>query len=149
MSDVAAGASVLAGLMGFKGNMAAAKNAEAVGEYNARLAENEAIVLQRAKVDEETNLRQQSDRLVASQRSMTAASGIEMSGSPLQALADAYFNTEQDAARIRYASSIEQVQKESEAALARTEGAARSAGLRYAAVGSLLQGGQQASTLMS
>jgi len=149
MSDVAAGASVVSGIMGFKGNMAAAKNAEAVGEYNARLAENEAIVLQRAKVDEETNLRQQSDRLVASQRSMTAASGIEMSGSPLQALADAYFNTEQDAARIRYASSIEQVQKESEAALARTEGAARSAGLRYAAVGSLLQGGQQASTLMS
>ena len=105
--------------------------------------------MQRAKVDEEANLRQQSDRLVASQRSMTAASGIEMSGSPLQALADAYFNTEQDAARIRYASNIEQVQKESEAALVRTEGAARSAGLRYAAVGSLLQGGQQASTLMS
>ena len=149
MSDVAAGASVLAGLMGFKGNMAAAKNAEAVGEYNARLAENEAIVLQRAKVDEETNLRQQSDRLVASQRSMTAASGIEMSGSPLQALADAYFNTEQDAARIRYASSIEQVQKESEAALARTEGAARGSSFRTAAVGSLLSGAQQSATLMS
>ena len=149
MSDVAAGASVVSGIMGFKGNMAAAKNAEAVGEYNARLAENEAIVLQRAKVDEETNLRQQSDRLVASQRSMTAASGIEMSGSPLQALADAYFNTEQDAARIRYASSIEQVQKESEAALARTEGAARGSSFRTAAVGSLLSGAQQSATLMS
>ena len=33
MSDVAAGASVLSGIMGFKGNMAAAKNAEAVAEY--------------------------------------------------------------------------------------------------------------------
>ena len=32
MSDVAAGASAVAGIMGFKGNMAAAKNAEAVGE---------------------------------------------------------------------------------------------------------------------
>ena len=149
MSDVAAGASVLAGLMGFKGNMAAAKNAEAVGEYNARLAENEAVLLQRAKTAEEVNLRKQSERLTSSQRLATAGSGVEISGSPLQTLADAYFSTEMDAAMIRYASSIEQVQKESEAALARTEGAARSAGLRYAAVGSLLQGGQQASTLMS
>ena len=150
MADaVAAGASVVAGVMGFKGNMAAAKNAEAVAEYNAQVAENEAIVLQRAKVDEEANLRRQSERLASSQRLAVAGSGVEISGSPLQTLADAYFNTEQDAARIRYASNIEQVQKESEAALARTEGAARSAGLRYAAVGSLLQGGQQASTLMS
>jgi hypothetical protein len=149
MADVAAGASVLAGLMGFKGNMAAAKNAEAVGEYNARLAENEAIVLQRAKTAEEVNLRKQSERLTSSQRLMTAASGVELSGSPLEALADAYFSTEMDAAMIRYASDIEQVQKQSEAALARTEGAARGSSFRTAAVGSLLQGGQQASTLMS
>ena len=149
MSDVAAGASVLAGLMGFKGNMAAAKNAEAVGEYNARLAENEKIVLQRAKVDEDRTLRRNASRLISQQRTATAASGIEIAGSPLQALADTYFNTELDAARIRYASSIEQVQKESEAALARTEGAARGSAFRTAAVGSLLQGGQQASTLMS
>ena len=65
MSDVAAGASVLAGVMGFKGNMAAAKNAEAVGEYNARLAENEAVLLQRAKTTEEANLRKQSERLTS------------------------------------------------------------------------------------
>ena len=149
MSEVAAGASVLAGLMGFKGNMAAAKNAEAVGEYNARLAENEAILLQRAKTAEEVNLRKQSERLTSSQRLATAGSGVEISGSPLQTLADAYFSTEMDAAMIRYASSIEQVQKESEAALARTEGAARGSSFRTAAVGSLLSGAQQSATLIS
>ena len=57
MSDaVAAGASVVGGIMGFKGNRAAAKNAEAIAEYNARVAENEKILLQRAKVAEEANL---------------------------------------------------------------------------------------------
>ena len=58
---------------------------------------------------------------------MVAASGVQMTGTPLQVLADTYFSTEMDAAMIRYAGDIEQVQKQSEAALARTEGGARAA----------------------
>ena len=149
MSEVAAGASALAGIMGYKGNMAAAKSAKAVGEYNAALAENEAVILARAKRDEEEALRKQSDRLVGTQRAMVAASGVQMTGTPLQVLADTYFSTEMDAAMIRYAGDIEQVQKQSEAALARTEGGARAAALKYQAYGSLLTGAQQSATLMS
>jgi hypothetical protein len=63
-----------------------------------------------------------------------------MSGSPLQALADAYFNTEKDAARIQYASSIQQMQKESEATLSRLEGQATAQALRIQAQQSLLGG---------
>ena len=148
MSEVAAGASALAGIMGYKGNMAAAKSAKAVGEYNAALAENEAVILARAKRDEEEALRKQSDRLVGTQRAMVAASGVQMTGTPLQVLADTYFSTEMDAAMIRYAGDIEQVQKQSEAALARTEGGARAAALKYQAYGSLLTGAQQSATLM-
>lgn len=149
MSQAAAGASALAGIMGYKGNMAAAKSAKAVGEYNAALAENEAVILARAKRDEEEALRKQSDRLVGTQRAMVAASGVQMTGTPLQVLADTYFSTEMDAAMIRYAGDIEQVQKQSEAALARTEGGARAAALKYQAYGSLLTGAQQSATLMS
>lgn len=149
MSEAAAGASALAGIMGYKGNMAAAKSAKAVGEYNAALAENEAVILARAKRDEEEALRKQSDRLVGTQRAMVAASGVQMTGTPLQVLADTYFSTEMDAAMIRYAGDIEQVQKQSEAALARTEGGARAAALKYQAYGSLLTGAQQSATLMS
>lgn len=148
MSDAAAGASALAGIMGYKGNMAAAKSAQAVGEYNAKLAENEAVLLARAKRDQEEALRKQSDRLVGKQRAMVAASGVQMSGSPLQALADTYFSTEMDAAMIRYAGDIEQVQKQSEAALARTEGGARASALRYQAYGSLLTGASQSGQLI-
>ena len=99
----------------------------------AQLAENESVLLARAKRDEEEALRKQSDRLVGTQRNMVAASGVQMSGSPLQVLADTYFSTEMDAAMIQYASNIEQVQKQSEAALARAEGGARASALRYQA----------------
>lgn len=145
---LAAGGAALGGVMGYKGNMAQARQAQQVAEYNARVAENEAILAARVKVDEEANLRRQSDRLVATQRVATAASGIEMSGSPLQALADTYFNTEMDALRIQYASDIEQTRKQSEATLARLEGKSRAAAARSEAFGSLIQGGTRAATLL-
>lgn len=145
---MAAVGSAVGGAMGFKGNMAAAKTARKTAEYNAKIAENEAVLLQRAKVREEAIMRANSERLVATQTVATAKSGIQLSGNPLQAMADAYFNTEKDALNIRYASEIEQVAKASEAGLARAEGAARSQALKIQAYGSLLDGGQKAATLM-
>lgn len=149
MSDAAAGASALAGIMGYKGNMAAAKNAKAVADYNAEVAENEAVLLARRTRDNERNLRINSERLQGQQRAMVAGSGVEMSGSPLGALFDTYISTEADAAKIQYAGSIEQSNKEAEAALTRAEGGARASSLKYAAYGSLLTGAQQAATLQT
>lgn len=146
MAAIAAGG---AGLVGFKGNQQAAKAAKQTADYNAKLAENEAIILARRKVEEEKNMRQQSDRLIATQRVATAASGIQMSGSALQALADSYFNTEMDALKIQYAADIEQTQKEAEATLARAEGRARATALKTQSYQSLLQGGSQAAQLMA
>ena len=48
IAAVAAGAS---GFLGFKGNRAAAKAARQTAEYNAQVKENEAVLLQRAKID--------------------------------------------------------------------------------------------------
>ena len=136
----AIGSQVLGGIVGSKGNQAAARTVEQIGEFNAQLADNEATLLQRQKREEEAALRRQSDRLISTQRVATAKSGIQMSGSPLQALADAYFNTEKDAARIQYASSIQQMQKESEGTLSRLEGQATAQALRIQAQQSLLGG---------
>ena len=146
---IAAGASAVSGVMGFKGNMSAARSAQQTAEYNAQVAENEAVLLARKKRDEEESLRKQSDRLEGTQRTMVAASGVQMTGSPLDVLAETYFSTNMDATMIQYASDVEQVQKQSEAALARAEGGARAAGLKYQAYGSLLSGGQKAATLMA
>jgi hypothetical protein len=136
-------------VLGYKGNQAAAKAARQTAEFNAQVAENEAIILQRRKVDEEANMRKQSDRLIATQRVATAASGVQMSGSALNALADSYFNTEMDALRIQYAADIEQTAKASEAALARAEGRARSTALKTASYQSLLAGAEKAATYMA
>jgi hypothetical protein len=140
LQAIAVGGQILGGVMGMKGANQAANAAQQIAEYNAQVAENEAILLQRAKVAEEASLRRQSDRLIATQRVATAKSGIQMSGSALQALADTYFNREKDAARIQYASSIEQMQKASEANLARIEGRAQAAAFRTQGKISLLGG---------
>jgi hypothetical protein len=146
---VAAGAALAGGVMGYKGNQAAAKAARQTAEYNAKVAENEAVILQRQKIDEEANLRQASARVVSTQRVATAASGVQMSGSPLRALRDSYFNTEMDALKIQYAADIQQTAKASEAALARAEGRARSSALKTQSYQSLLQSGSRAAQLMA
>ena len=146
MAAIGAGAG---GFMGFKGNQAAAKAAKQTTEFKAQVAENEAVILRRRKVDEEKNMRTQSERIIASANVATAASGIQISGSALQAAADSYFNTEMDALKIQYAGDIEATAKASEAALARATGRARATGLRMASYQSLLAGGSQAASLMS
>ena len=125
MSQIAAGAAIGSAILGFKGNMQAAKAARQAGEYNAVLAENDRERLLQRKAADESALRRQSDRLASSQRVLTAKSGIQMSGSPMLALADTYFNTEMDALNIRYAADVEAVAKTSEAALSRATGRAR------------------------
>ncbi len=146
--ELAAAAAVTGGIMGFKGNQAAAKAAKQTAEYNAKVMENEAILQAREKVDEEANLRQQSERLIATQTVATAASGVQMSGSPMQALADTYFNTEMDALRVQYASDVQQTAAEASATLARAEGRARASSLKTQSYQSLLQGGSKAASLM-
>jgi hypothetical protein len=145
MADpVLAAAAGVSGLLGFKGNMASAKAARQVGEYNAVVAENEKVLLQRATRQKEANLRKSAERLQGTQRVATAKSGIQMSGSPLQALRDTFFNTELDAIGIRYAGSIEEAAKINEAAMARATASAQSAQFKTAAYTSLLESGAKA-----
>ena len=86
-------------------------------------------------------MRQASERLTGTQTVVTAASGIQMSGSPLEAMKDTYLNTEIDAQRIQYAGSIEEANSLTNAAIARVGGKARAAGLRLSAISSLIGGG--------
>ena len=145
MADpVLAAAAGVSGLLGFKGNMASAKAARQVGEYNAVVAENEKVLLQRATRQKEANLRKSAERLQGTQRVATAKSGIQMSGSALEALRDTFFNTELDAIGIRYAGSIEEAAKINEAAMARATASAQSAQFKTAAYTSLLESGAKA-----
>lgn len=146
--QAAAAAVGASGFLKFKGNMAAAKAARQTAENNAQARENEATLLQRAKIDEENRLRQQGESLVASQRVATAKSGLTMSGSPLQALAATHSGIEDDALRIQYASDNEQPRTIADSTLVRAEGRARSSASRTQAYTSLLESGSRTATLM-
>jgi hypothetical protein len=124
----------------FLGQQKAARAAEAVSEYNAKVAAEEAVLLQRAKTAQEANLRRRAERLRSTQRVATAASGIEMSGSPMQAMADTYFSLEKDVAMLQYASTIEQTAKQAEIDLTRLQSRAGASAQRINAYSSLLGG---------
>jgi len=145
IAAVTAGAS---GFLGFKGSQSQAKALKQLADYEAQVAEQEAILLARRKVDEERQVREKGEKIVSQQRVATASSGITMSGSPLTALAETYFGIEEDALRIQYASEIEQTKKQQDAILARAEGGARASGAKIQGYQSLLQSGSRAATLL-
>ena len=146
---IAAAATAASGFLQFKGAKAQAKAIERTADYNAKVAENEAILLQRARTDQESQLRKNADRLEGTQRVATAKSGITMSGSPLEALADTYFNTEMDALRIQYASDVEQTRQIASANLIRAEGQAMKSAANTRAYANLLQSASRSATLLS
>ena len=117
-----AGGQALGSVISFKGQRAMGKAQRQAAEYNRQLALNEATVLAKKKVYESEKLRQAGDKLKASQMTATAASGIIVSGNPLDLINDTYIGVEQDIAMLAYASDIEQLQKQSEADLARYNG---------------------------
>ena len=94
------------------------------------------------------SLRKNAERLVGTQRVMTAASGVQMAGSTLNALKDTFFAKELDALSIQQASSREQAMKTQEAAMTRLEGRAKASGLKYQSYASLVNSGSKAATLM-
>tara|TARA_R100000234_G_scaffold34828_1_gene20640 strand:+ start:4342 stop:4800 length:459 start_codon:yes stop_codon:yes gene_type:complete len=146
---IAAAATAASGVMGFTGGKGAAKSAAAIGEYNAQLAERERELLKIQTAQNEANLRKQSERLVASQRQATSASGIQIAGSPLQALFDSYMSTEFDSLQVMFAGDVQQQAKISEAALARAGGNARKQALQTQAYQTLLSSGSKTAQLLA
>lgn len=144
-----AAASGLGAIMGFKASQAAAKQARLTAEYNAKVAENERILLQRSARDEQQRLREGSEKLVSAQRVAAAKSGVVVgTGSNLLALRDTFMKTEEDAIAIRYASSVQEQAKTAQAAMTRAEGASRSSAIKTQAYANLLESGAKTATLM-
>jgi len=144
-----AGAMGLSAILGFKSSQAAAKQARLTAEYNAKVAENERILLQRSARDEQERLRQGSEKLISAQRVAAAKSGVVTgTGSNLLALRDTYMKTEEDAIAIRYASSIQEQAKTAQAAMLRAAGASRASTIKTQAYANLLEAGAKTATLM-
>ena len=144
-----AAASGLGAFMGFKASQAAAKQTKLMAEYDAKVKENEKILLARSARDEEKRLRKGSEKLKSAQVVAASKSGtVAGTGSNLLALRDAAMGTELDAITIRYASSIEQQKKTQQAAMIRASGKSKSSAIKTQAYANLLESGSKAATMM-
>ena len=88
--------------MSYKASVDQAKATERTAKYNAKVQENAAIQEDMEMREQISRTRRENKRLLASQRAGVAASGIEMTGSPLEVLGANAANLElraQDMAR--------------------------------------------------
>jgi len=70
------------------GQMEQAKTAKAMGRYNAQVAENQALQMEMDSRESVKRRREQNRRLISTQRTGYAASGVTIDGSPLEVMAD-------------------------------------------------------------
>ena len=125
-----------------------------VGQYNARLAENEATEVRNKGTEEENIQRRKVAELQSKQRAKLGAAGVDLdSGSAFQLLEDTEIQGEADALRIRSNFNDEANSLDQQAMLTGLQGeAANSAGINRAnaittnAAGSLLSQGATVSS---
>jgi len=89
---------------------------EATAKYNSRVAQLQATQVRRASEFEIQKLKREKSQHLARQRVVTAKSGLELSGSPLEVLIDSATQFELDIAREKYntMSQISSLQFESD-----------------------------------
>lgn len=101
-------------LMSAVGALQAGANADRVGQYNAAAAQ------QQAAADEATQ-RRRANALLGQARANAGASGIELSGSPLEVIANSAAEAELDALNIRYGGQVRAERSRIEGSVARSQ----------------------------
>lgn len=145
---------IIGGVIGAIGNLQAGAAAEAAGEYNARIMERNAVVAEQTR---QTALRtsevaasdaeRERRRTLGAMRASYGASGLEMSGSPLDVLQDTATEMALDEARIRHEGKVRSAEISSEilgfqesATMSRMEGKQARTASYFNAASSLLGG---------
>ena len=122
---IAAGAiaAILGGAISAYSAIRQGQQAEAVGRYNARVAEQQATSARQAAAADAETKRRQLDRILGSQRARYGASGVIASeGSPLLVMMQSEEEAALDVARVRYGGEAQGYGLESEARLQRFQG---------------------------
>jgi hypothetical protein len=131
-------ATAAAGAMSYVGQRQQAKATEAAAEFNAKVAENEAIRVEQERSEQARRTRIENRRLLGKQRALVAKSGVTMAGSPLELMAETAGELELGVLDMNRAAQAKQEQLRSQATLTRFEGAQQAKGLRRQAMGSLI-----------
>lgn len=116
------------------------RHQSAMAEYNARVAENDAVAAKQAAGYEEDRFRDRAAKVRSAQRAAIAKSGIDLEGSPLAVMEETAVEAEMDALAIRQQGSVESARARSRAALDRMEGRAAKSASYWNAASSVLNG---------
>lgn len=124
--------------MSYKGAQDQAKATKQVAAYNAKTQENEAIQQDMEMREQISRTRHENKRLLASQRSGIAASGIELSGSPLEILGANAANLELQAQDMGRRANLGLMRGKAQAKATIWEGNQTAQGIKTAAYGTAL-----------
>ena len=124
--------------LSYKASLDQAKATEKTAKYNAKVQENEAIQQDMEMREQISRNRSENKRLLASQRAGVAASGIELSGSPLEILGANAASLELKNQDMGRAASLGLMQGQAQAKATIWEGKQTAAGIRTQAAGTLL-----------
>jgi hypothetical protein len=119
------------------------------GEYNARVAEQNAVLAIEQGIEEEKLLRASARRTISSARAGFGASNIAIEGSALDFLQESASNAEQDALNIKYQSELKAYSYRTQAAMERFSGENARTASYMGAAGSLLSAGASAGRYLS
>lgn len=122
----------------YYGSQQQAKATERVAEYNAKVQENAAIQQDMEMREQISRTRRENKRLLASQRAGVAASGIELTGSPLEVLGANAANLELQAQDMARQATLGVMQGQAQSRATIWEGKQQAAGIRTGAAGTLL-----------
>lgn len=127
-------------IIGGVGSLQQGKEEKALGEYNAKVYEEQAKSSRKSQEILEVQKRKIIKSRIGEQTAQYAAGGIKMSGSPLEVALDSYTNGEFDIAVDRYNSEVSARAFESQAAQSREAGKRAAKKSKINAAGSFLSG---------
>lgn len=130
------------------GNIQQAKAAKASAEFNAKVAENEAVRVEQERSEDNRRLRIRNRRLQATQRVLTAKGGVTEAGSPLEIMAETAGELELDVLDLNRARFAKVQQLKGVAEITRFEGRARATGFKLAAAGAGVAGVRRGASII-
>jgi hypothetical protein len=140
LTSIALAAAVVGTGVAVYGQVQQAKTAKAVGAYNAKLAENQALQAEMDAAENTRRKRKENRRLLATQRSRLAKAGVMEAGTPLEVMAETAGNLELET--LDYARSIRMQASglRAQGAMDRVMGSAQARAAYIGAGASLLSG---------
>lgn len=141
---VAAIAAIASAAVTAAGAIQQGKQQKAIAEFNAQVAENEAISARNAAQFEADLQSDRIERVIAAQRAGAGGAGVQIEGSPLAVIADTAADGELDRLAILFSGDIAAARATSQAAADRLQGRLAQTKARFSAVSALLGGASKA-----